>query len=180
MSLKAYQMLASLIDTLIERVGKLLSFLMIVLVCVVLVVVVGRYFFQIGSIALQELITYLHATIFLLGISYTLKHDGHVRVDIFYRDFSQKKKALVNLIGGVFFVLPISVFILWFCMDYVVASWNILETSKENNGLPFVYLLKSLILVMPILLILQALTIMLKNLLVLSKREATILNSDIK
>ena len=173
-------MIGASIDAFIERVGKLLSFLMIVLVCVVLVVVVGRYFFQIGSIALQELITYLHATIFLLGISYTLKQDGHVRVDIFYRDFSPKNKALVNLFGGIFFVLPISVFILWVCFDYVVASWSILETSKENNGLPLVYLLKSLMLVMPTLLIAQELTIMLKNLLVLSKPETTISNTDIK
>ena len=173
-------MIGASIDAFIERVGKLLSFLMIVLVCVVLVVVVGRYFFQIGSIALQELITYLHATIFLLGISYTLKQDGHVRVDIFYRDFSPKNKALVNLFGGIFFVLPISVFILWVCVDYVAASWNILETSKENNGLPLVYLLKSLMLVMPTLLIAQELTIMLKNLLVLSKPETTISNTDIK
>ena len=180
MSLKAYQMIAASIDTLIERVGKLLSLLMIVLVCVVLFVVVGRYFFQIGSIALQELITYLHATIFLLGISYTLKHDGHVRVDIFYRDFSQKNKALINLIGGIFFALPTSIFIFWVCFDYVVASWSILETSKENNGLPFVYLLKSMMLVMPILLILQALSIMLKNLLVLSRSETPSSNSDIK
>ena len=173
-------MIAASIDSFIERVGKLISFFMIVLVCVVLVVVVGRYFFQIGSIALQELITYLHATIFLLGISYTLKQDGHVRVDIFYRDFSPKNKALVNLFGGIFFVLPISIFIFWVCFDYVVASWSILETSKENNGLPFVYLLKSLMLVMPSLLIVQGLTIMLKNLLLLSKPETTISNSDIK
>ena len=150
------------------------------MVAAVVIVVITRYFLQVGSIALQELITYLHATIFLLGMSYALKHDGHVRVDIFYRDFSQKKKALVNLIGGIFFVLPISVFILWVCMDYVVASWSILETSKENNGLPFVYLLKSLMLVMPSLLILQALTIMLKNLLVLSRSETLSSNPDMK
>ncbi len=171
-------MIAASIDVFIERVGKLISFFMIVLVCVVLVVVVGRYFFQIGSIALQELITYLHATIFLLGISYTLKQDGHVRVDIFYRDFSPKNKALVNLFGGIFFVLPISIFIFWVCFDYVVASWSILETSKENNGLPFVYLLKSLMLVMPSLLILQGMTITLRNLLLLLRSESQSSKSD--
>ena len=124
---------------------------MIALVCVVIVVVVGRYFFEIGSVALQELTTYLHAIIFMLGISYTLKHDGHVRVDIFYRNFSEKKQALINVIGGLVFVLPISMFIGWSSWEYVLASWSIMETSTENNGLPFIYLLKTVMLIMPFL-----------------------------
>ena len=162
-----YKNLIDFGDSSIERLGNVLNVLMIALVCVVIVVVVGRYFFEIGSVALQELTTYLHATIFMLGISYTLKHDGHVRVDIFYRNFSGRSQALINVIGGLVFILPISVFIGWSSWVYVLASWSIMETSIENNGLPFVYLLKTVMLIMPFLLVIQGLITVAKNLLAL-------------
>ena len=162
-----YKNLIDFGDSSIERLGNVLNVLMIALVCVVIVVVVGRYFFEIGSIALQELTTYLHATIFMLGIAYTLKHDGHVRVDIFYRNFSKRRQALINVIGGLVFILPISIFIGWSSWEYVLASWSIMETSIENNGLPFVYLLKTVMLIMPFLLVIQGLITVTKNLLAL-------------
>ena len=168
-----YKKLMFLGDSLIERLGNVLNLLMIALVCVVIIVVIGRYFFDIGSIALQELTTYLHATIFMLGISYTLKHDGHVRVDIFYRNFSEKKQALVNVIGGLIFVFPMSIFIGWSSWDYVLASWSIMETSTENNGLPFIYLLKTVMLIMPFLLAIQGLITVAKNLLILYGSSST-------
>ena len=162
-----YKNLIDFGDSSIERLGNVLNVLMIALVCVVIVVVVGRYFFEIGSVALQELTTYLHATIFMLGIAYTLKHDGHVRVDIFYRNFSKRSQALINVIGGLVFILPISIFIGWSSWEYVLASWSIMETSIENNGLPFVYLLKTVMLIMPFLLVVQGLITVTKNLLAL-------------
>ena len=162
-----YKKLMGFGDSLLERLGNVLNMLMIALVCVVIVVVIGRYFFDIGSVALQELATYLHATIFMLGISYTLKHDGHVRVDILYRKFSKKKQALVNVIGGLMFTLPISIFIGWTSWNYVLASWSIMERSTENNGLPFIYLLKTVMLIMPFLLTIQGLITVAKNLLAL-------------
>ena len=168
-----YKKLMFLGASLIERLGNVLNLLMIALVCVVIIVVIGRYFFDIGSIALQELTTYLHATIFMLGISYTLKHDGHVRVDIFYRNFSEKKQALVNVIGGLIFVFPMSIFIGWSSWDYVLASWSIMETSTENNGLPFIYLLKTVMLIMPFLLAIQGLITVAKNLLALYGSPST-------
>ena len=168
-----YKNLIGFGDSLIERLGNVLSVLTIALVCVVIVVVIGRYFFDIGSIALQELTTYLHATIFMLGISYTLKDDGHVRVDIFYRNFSKRRQALINVIGGLVFILPISIFIGCSSWDYVLASWSIMETSTENNGLPFIYLLKTVILIMPFLLAIQGLITMAKNLLALYGSSST-------
>ncbi len=162
-----YKNLIDFGDSLIEQLGNVLNVLMIALVCVVIVVVVGRYFFEIGSVALQELTTYLHATIFMLGISYTLKHDGHVRVDIFYRNFSKRSQALINVIGGLVFILPISIFIGWSSWDYVLASWSIMETSTENNGLPFIYLLKTVMLIMPSLLMIQGFISIIKNVTVL-------------
>ena len=162
-----YKNLIDFGDSSIERLGNVLNVLMIALVCVVIVVVVGRYFFEIGSVALQELTTYLHATIFMLGIAYTLKHDGHVRVDIFYRNFSKRSQALINVIGGLVFILPISIFIGWSSWEYVLASWSIMETSTENNGLPFTYLLKTVMLIMPFLLAIQGFITVKKNLIVL-------------
>ena len=162
-----YKNLIDFGDSSIERLGNVLNVLMIALVFVVIVVVIGRYFFEIGSVALQELTTYLHATIFMLGIAYTLKHDGHVRVDIFYRNFSKRSQALINVIGGLVFILPISIFIGWSSWEYVLASWSIMETSIENNGLPFVYLLKTVMLIMPFLLAIQGLITVAKNLLAL-------------
>ena len=162
-----YKNLIDFGDSSIERLGNVLNVLMIALVCVVIVVVVGRYFFEIGSVALQELTTYLHATIFMLGISYTLKHDGHVRVDIFYRNFSKRSQALINVIGGLVFILPISVFIGCSSWEYVLASWSIMETSTENNGLPFIYLLKTVMLIMPSLLMIQGFISIIKNVTVL-------------
>tara|TARA_B100000963_G_C22466340_1_gene598034 strand:- start:167 stop:697 length:531 start_codon:yes stop_codon:yes gene_type:complete len=173
MSSNVYKNLIGFGDSLIERLGNVLNVLLIALVCVVIVVVIGRYFFDIGSIALQELTTYLHATIFMLGISYTLKHDGHVRVDIFYRNFSEKKQALINVIGGFMFVFPISIFIGWSSWEYVLASWFIMETSTENNGLPFVYLLKTVMLIMPFLLAIQGLITVAKNLFILYGSPST-------
>jgi TRAP-type mannitol/chloroaromatic compound transport system permease small subunit len=159
--------LINLIDEIIDFVGRTLSWLTILMVAMVLIVVVTRYFLQIGSIALQESVTYLHATVFLLGIAFTLKQGGHVRVDIFYRQMSLRRKALVDFCGGIFFLIPVSFLIFYSSWDYVMASWAIGETSAENNGLPFIYLLKTLMILMPGTLLLQGVAEILKSLLVL-------------
>ena len=153
-----------------DLLGRSISWMTVVMVMMVLIVVVTRYFLQVGSIALQESVTYLHAVVFLLGISYTLKQDGHVRVDIFYRKFSSRRKALINFFGGIFFLMPVSGLILYSSWDYVWASWAIGETSAENNGLPFVYLLKTLMILMPITLILQGIAEVVQSLLIIIEK----------
>jgi TRAP-type mannitol/chloroaromatic compound transport system permease small subunit len=170
--------LADIINTVTETIGRLTSWLTVAMVATVLVVVVTRYFLQIGSIALQESVTYLHCMVFMLGLAYTLKHDGHVRVDIIYRGYSVKTKALVNLVGGVLFLLPLCCVLFFVSWDYVLASWAIKETSSENNGLPFIYLLKSLMLTMPVLLFLQGLAETVKNGLILFSVDSTLLSAD--
>ena len=170
--------LADIINTVTETIGRLTSWLTVAMVATVLVVVVTRYFLQIGSIALQESVTYLHCMVFMLGLAYTLKHDGHVRVDIIYRGYSVKTKALVNLVGGVLFLLPLCCVLFFVSWDYVLASWAIKETSSENNGLPFIYLLKSLMLTMPVLLFLQGLAETVKNGLILFSGDSTLLSAD--
>jgi TRAP-type mannitol/chloroaromatic compound transport system permease small subunit len=137
------------------------------MVLVSVFVVVMRYAFDMGWIWLQESITYMHAALFLVGAAYTLKHDGHVRVDIFYRGFSPRKRAWVDLLGSLFLLLPVCLFIFSVSLDYVLQSWSLYEGSREAGGLDGVYLLKSLILVMAGMLVLQGLAIAIRNLLML-------------
>jgi TRAP-type mannitol/chloroaromatic compound transport system permease small subunit len=135
-------------------------------------VVVLRYGFNVGWIAMQESVTYLHAAVFLVGAAYTYQQDGHVRVDVFYRQFSERRKAMVNFFGTLFFLLPTSIFITVVSWDYVIESWSNLEGSRESGGLPFLYVLKSFILVFSITLSLQGLSELIKQASILFGGEA--------
>lgn len=146
------------IEAFIDWSGRTVSWLSLFLVLVTFTVVVLRYVFDSGSIALQEVSTYLHATIFLVGMAYTLQQDAHVRVDIFYSQFSRQGKAWVDLFGALFLLLPFMLFVSWISWIYITDSWSVFEGSREAGGLPGVFLLKSLILVMTTLLSLQAFT----------------------
>jgi len=126
-------------------------------------VVIARYIFNVGAIPIQESIVYLHGTVFMLGIAYTLQHSGHVRVDILYQRLSIRGKTTVDLLGTVFFLFPVAIFMLWSSLDFVSFSWSLKETSAEPGGLPFVYVLKTLIPVMAILLLIQGMAELLKN-----------------
>jgi TRAP-type mannitol/chloroaromatic compound transport system permease small subunit len=141
-----------------RAVGHFVAWGTLTLVLITALVVILRYGFETGSIALQESIIYNHAFVFMLGIAYTYNQDKHVRVDVFYTQFSERKKAWVNLLGNLFFALPTVFFIAWVGWDYVAASWRIHEASSEAGGLGYVYLLKTLILVMDGLLFLQVLS----------------------
>ena len=162
------------IDRFTEVTGRIVSWLTLLMVGMVVAVVIMRYFLELGSIALQESVTYLHATVFMLGLAFTLKHGGHVRVDIFYRQFSARRQAMVNLVGGIFFLVPVCLLILISSWDYVLSSWAIAETSAENNGLPFIYILKTLMLIMPVTLILQGIAEILKSALVVAGRDISL------
>jgi TRAP-type mannitol/chloroaromatic compound transport system permease small subunit len=151
------------IEAFIDWSGRTVSWLSVVLVLVTFVVVVLRYVFDSGSIALQEVTNYLHASVFLIGMAYTMQHNAHVRVDIFYSRFSKQTKAWVDLFGAVFMLLPFMLFISWISWEYIADSWSVLEGSREAGGLPGVFLLKSLILVMTFLLSLQAGTQIARN-----------------
>ena len=153
----------SSIEAFIDWTGRTVSWLSLILVLVTFTVVVLRYVFDSGSIALQETSSYLHATIFLVGMAYTLQQDAHVRVDIFYTNFSPQTKAWVDLCGALFLLLPFMLFITWISWSYIATSWSVFEGSREAGGLPGVFILKSLILVMTALLSLQALTQVARN-----------------
>jgi len=154
------------IDALTEFVGRSIAWLTLAMMIVMFTVVVLRYLFNTGMIAMQESVMYLHAAVFMVAAGYTLKHDGHVRVDIFYREMSEKKKALVDLLGTVCLLIPVTLFIASISFDYVMNSWAVMEGSPEAGGIPAVFLLKTLILVMVGLLLLQGIAEGLRNLLV--------------
>ena len=163
MSLSSLLKLSDAIDRLNHFIGRSAAWLSLLMVIITLVVVVLRYGFQIGSIALQESIMYINALVFTLGAAYTLKEEGHVRVDIFYSNFNDKNKAIVDIIGVVSFLFVTSAFVAWSSWDYVSVSWRILESSPETSGLPFVYLLKSTIYILITLLCLQGISELIKS-----------------
>lgn len=159
------------IDTISELTGTSVAWLTFVMMLVTCIVVIARYLFDVGSIALQETVVYLHGIVFMLGIAYTLKNRGHVRVDIFYQKLSRRKQAVIDLLGTLFFLFPLAIFILWTSFDYVSFSWSIKESSPEPGGLPAVYLLKTLIPLMAGMLALQGLGEMVRNLLIILGKE---------
>lgn len=165
------QLLLRALDRFSELCGRALSLLTLVMMLLLSLVVILRYGFGIGSIALQESVTYVHAAVFMLGIAYTLKLDGHVRVDIFYRRFSPRAKAWVNSLGGIIFLLPICVYIGVISTDFVIQSWQIRESSPEPGGIPAVFLLKTLIPAMAIGLCLQGIAEILRSALTLIETE---------
>ena len=140
--------------------GRLVSRLYPVMILLIFGVVILRYFFGLGWIWLQEIILWMHALIFLLVAPYALEEDSHVRVDVFYRKWSKKNQAWVNLLGALFFLCPFSLFLLFSSLDYVSTSWSITEASRDAGGLlyPFISLLKSTIPITALLLFLQGLS----------------------
>ncbi|MDO7653953.1 MAG: TRAP transporter small permease subunit [Porticoccus sp.] len=162
---RTLEKLARAIDSFTEWTGRIIAWLTLAMMALTCIVVVMRYFLETGSIALQESVTYMHALVFLLGAAYTLKRGGHVRVDILYQKFSPRIQALIDALGALFFLIPVCLLILIFSWEYVANSWEVREVSKETQGLPWVYLLKTLLLVMPITMLLQGIAEIIKNLL---------------
>jgi len=160
--------IANKLDRFAERTGRFIAWLTLGMVVITFTVVVLRYLFHSGSIALQESITYLHATLFMLGAAWTLKQDGHVRVDIFYSKQSRRTRAWIDLTGTLLLLFPVCGFILFSSLDYVAASWSVQEGSQEAGGLDAVFLLKTAIPVMAVLLMLQGCAIILNNILIIT------------
>ena len=154
-----------------ELTGRLIAWFTLLIVVVTFLVVLLRYGFNFGSIALQESTSYFHTFVFMLGAAYTLKHDGHVRVDIFYRKMGKTKRAWVDLLGTLFLLFPVCLFILITSWDYVFTSWSLLEESGEAGGLAYVYILKTTMLIMPILLMIQGTALVLRNLLTIRDND---------
>jgi TRAP-type mannitol/chloroaromatic compound transport system permease small subunit len=155
---------ADALDRVGERIGRALSWLTLACVLVCFVVVVLRYAFDVGFIWLQELYVWLHAIVFTGCAAYALKHDKHVRVDIFYARMSERGKAWVNLAGATLMILPWMAVTVWLCWPWVLSSWTMREASGMPDGMPAVYLLKAMLLVMAALLSLQAVVLAARSL----------------
>ncbi len=160
--------LAAGIDWINERVGQIVSWFTVFVVLNVFTVVVMRYAFGTGHVWMQELYVWVHAGVFMLGAGYTLLHDGHVRIDLIYREASEKYKATINFLGALFLGLPFMWVLFYKALPMVVRSFERAERSSEAGGLPALYLLKGAILVFAVLMGLQLISMMLKSLLVLT------------
>lgn len=171
---KALKQIQYYINTVNEWVGRSVSWLTTLLVILVCFDVVTRYLFSDTQAWIMELEWHLFALIFLLGAGYAFKHDRHVRVDLFYTRFSPKDRALVNLIGGVLFLLPWCFLIIYVSFQYALASFLIRETSPDPGGLPAFYPIKFAITIGVFLLLLQAIASIIQSLLIyLGKEEET-------
>ena len=135
-----------------DYLGRFFARLMPVLLILVMIVVISRYFFGIGRVDIQELALYFHALIFLGCAGWAYSADEHVRVDIFYRNGSPEYKKLVNSLGIFFFLLPTIGVLSYYAIDFVLASWSVKEISTEPGGLNFVYIQKSFIFLFPLVL----------------------------
>jgi TRAP-type mannitol/chloroaromatic compound transport system permease small subunit len=162
--------LADWIDGLNGWIGRIVAWGTIVMGVLQFAMVIARYVFGIGSVWIQESITYLFATLFMLGAAAALLGDGHVRVDVWYREAGPKARAVVNLLGTVFFLWPVTTLILWESWPYVARAIAIREGSRETSGIPLLYLLKSEILVFGALMSLQGLSVVIRSIGVLSGR----------
>ena len=165
--------LAQRVDAVNEHIGRVVAWSALAMVLIQFIVVIMRYVFAMGSIPMQESILYTHGILFLLGAGYTLKRDGHVRVDIFYREATARARAVIDLFGVVVLLWPVCAAVWYFSLSFVGNSWRIREGSLEPSGLHLVYLLKALILVFASLVALQGLALAARSVLVLAGRART-------
>ena len=137
----------------INLIGKKISYLIPIMVLLMVIVIVSRYFFGIGRTDLQELVMYFHALVFLGCAGYVFNKDEHVRVDIFYRESSTKYKNLINSVFGIIFLLPVVAVIFIYSLEVIYASWGMKEVSTESGGLDYVYVQKTFMLLFPLTLL---------------------------
>ena len=144
-------------------IGEYISWFIVFMVIIQLTIVMARYIFGIGFLKLQELLIYLHGLSFTLSAGYTLLSDEHVRVDLIYRASSNKYKSVINILGSLFFLIPFCLITYSTSFPYVERSWKILESSPETSGLNAVFLLKTALIIFPLLLLIQAISIIYRN-----------------
>ena len=162
--------MADRIDRLTTGIGRAVAWLVLVVVLLQFGLVIARYLFGLGSIWLTETVIYAHATLFMLAAAWVLHIGGHVRVDVFYAEATPRTKAVIDLAGSVFLLLPFALVLVWLSVPYAARSWAILERSQESSGLPLVFVLKTLIPLFAMLMALQGLAQAIRALAVLRPR----------
>ncbi len=156
--------IADALDAVNRLVGSVVRWFALAMMLLQFLVVLLRYIFGFSDIALNESVLYLHAGLFMLGAGYTLLVDGHVRVDIFYAKASARSRALIDLFGHLFLLMPAMLVILYWSWPSVRNSWSILEGPISVGGIPASFLLKSLIPAFCLLLLVQSVACLLRNL----------------
>ena len=161
----------NLIERFSDLTGRVTAWLTLVMVVTTFLIVVLRYVFAAGFIWLQEALVWMHATVFMAGAAYTLLHEGHVRVDVFYRDIGPRKQAWVALLGVLLLLLPVCIFLAWKSYGFAITSWSMHEASRESGGLPYPFLpiVKSVLIVMPVTVAAQGLSMLRRSLVVLRR-----------
>ena len=144
------------IDALNEKIGVLTSYLVIPIILITFFIAFMRYVLDFGNIAIQEIVIYLHAMVFMVGAGYTLKNNMHVRIDIFYSKFSNNNKKIIDFYGTLFLLIPT-------CIMIFLTSFKYVLSSKEAGGLPILYILKFYIILFATILFLQAISELIKN-----------------
>ena len=152
-----------LIDKLTDNIANGLLYILTVLIVLVFSTVFFRYVFNMSYIIIQEIIMYLHALIFMFGISYALKENSHVKIDVLYNTLNKRIQRVISIAGLVSFILPTALFIIYISIDMVTQSWMILEGSSEAGGLNLVFILKSLIPISGVLVFLQGISELIKH-----------------
>ena len=147
----------------ISKTGKISSWFSLALVLLISTDVLLRYIFNFSTASLYEMEWHLFAIIFLLASPYTLQKNKHVRVDVFYNNFSKRKKNIIDLIGNIIFLIPFSFIIFYTSLPFVEDSYSILESSPDPGGLPYRFIIKSLIPIAFFLLMIQGILNTIKN-----------------
>ena len=158
-----------IINLINKLIGETVSWLTLFMVLITFLVVVLRYGFNIGFIWMQESVRFMYAAVFLLCAGYTLLKDKHVRVDVLYLNLSERSKAIVDLIGSVFLLLPVCFVIFYFSWSYVINSWQQMEGSIEERGLHLVFIMKTFIWLFAILVSMQSLATIINSFIILKK-----------
>jgi TRAP-type mannitol/chloroaromatic compound transport system permease small subunit len=156
--------LEKMFDRFADFIGAITSIAMVLMILNVFYDVITRYVFNMSSIGMQEMEWHLFSVIILLGVSYTLKGDGHVRVDIIYDRLSYRKKAMINMLGAIFFILPISLLVGISSIDNAVSAYASMEQSGNPGGLQYRWIVKALIPLSFLLLIITSVGFFIKNL----------------
>ncbi|SDG33441.1 TRAP transporter small permease subunit [Pelagibacterium luteolum] len=169
--MRALALAVQAIGSLNRIIGNVFSWLAVAVVVVCFAVVVQRYFFNTTILWMQDLYVWLSGAMFTAVAGFALFRDDHVRVDIFYRPASVRRKAIADLVGVVIFLLPF-MYVVWnWGWIYVQRSWSFYEASQNIGGMPGLFVLKSFILVFTVLVTLQGLAMIGRSILVLSGKE---------
>ena len=151
-----------LIEKVIDSIANTLAYLLALMIILVFSTVFIRYMLNVSYVALQELIMYFHAILFMFGVSYALKEKSHVKIDIIYNSLNKKYQYYISMLGTIIFIIPTSIFITYSSMDMVIQSWLLLEGSSEAGGLDLIFILKSVIPITGFLIFIQALSDIIK------------------